>query len=152
MFCGRYLDLKNHYKYCQTYFLIQKFKFLKELSQSWDHQTDKCEKNMNFWDYEFFPCSNPKKPPFSWKLEMMWVSSEKTATKKIKNKKVSITWSFFFLNTIFFEDDKNEIENFDFSTSYMIFQWFSDQKFSWHFRIFWNLEKVDVLRKNLMWF
>ena len=40
---------------------------------------------MNFWDYEFFSDSDTSKTSFSWKLEMMWVLSEKTATKKNKN-------------------------------------------------------------------
>ena len=76
---------KTFLKKFPTLSIFWKLNNLRELSRSWDRQTMKSEKNRHFWEYEFFPSSNPQKPSFSLKLDTMRMSKLLTATKKNKN-------------------------------------------------------------------
>ena len=85
------------------------------------------EKNRYFWEYAIFPSSNPQKPPFLLKLELMRMSKILTATKKIKITKVGLTSKIFFSR--FFRDFSKNI--------------FQDEHFSLKIQ-----EKTDVFGKS----
>ena len=62
---------------------------------------------MDFWEYAIFPSSNPQKPPFSLKLELMRMSKFLTATKKNKNDE-----SWIYVKNIFSRFSRDVFEIF----------------------------------------